>query len=202
MFKLMSRTRQLVRNVYLDLRYTGEFLGGTQQTRFAEQGATDVANSGYLETLAIFRGIVEQDDVLVDVGCGKGRALVSWLHLGLKNQLVGVELDEIVADATRRRFRRYPQVEIVTGSIVENLPRHGTLYFLFNPFSSSVMRDFKNRLESVGNDESVRVIFHGCQGVSVFRGDDRWVESELRVPELSKRKPTYLFSWSGRGELT
>jgi hypothetical protein len=189
---MLSRIKRVLRNAFLDYRYAGEFLGGTERTRFANQGATDIASSNYLETITIFQDIVRPDDVLVDVGCGKGRVLVSWLHLGLKNKLIGVELDDQVGADTRRRMRGYANIEIVTGSVVDKLPREGSLYYLFNPFGPEVMSQFKSALESARSEHGVRVICHGCQGLRIFGEDEKWHQREIKKPGLSKG--TYLFS--------
>src|SRR4249919_4103205 len=75
-----QRFRRLSRNVVIDLRY-GPFLGGTVSTRYRHEGAHPVGNSDYLVLRAIFEGRVQDGDLLVDVGCGRGRVLNHWLGL-------------------------------------------------------------------------------------------------------------------------
>jgi hypothetical protein len=52
------------------MRY-GRPLGGTIKTRFAHLGAYDTANADYKDLAKLFAHL------LVDVGCGKGRA-INW----------------------------------------------------------------------------------------------------------------------------
>ena len=62
----------------MDLRYGG-LLRGTLPNRFLHLGAHHAANTPYFILPIIFDGIIHDDDVLVDVGCGKGRVLNWWL---------------------------------------------------------------------------------------------------------------------------
>ena len=91
---------------------------------------------------------VEESDVLVDVGCGKGRVIISGLGRGFTNRIVGLELDEDVAAATRKRLTSYPNVTVLTGDAVENLPEDGTLFYLFNSFEQPIVTRFKARWSS------------------------------------------------------
>ena len=79
-------------------------------------------------------------DVLVDVGCARGRVLNYWLSRALPNRLVGIELIPDIAARTRGHLRRYPQVEILTGDAVALTPADATVCLLFNPFGGPVVR--------------------------------------------------------------
>jgi len=95
----------VARNMAMDLRY-GALLSGTIKSR--RSGASNVANSQYSVLPPIFDGRIGRDDVLVDVGCGKGRVINWWLSRGLRNRIVGIELEPEVASATAKRLARYP----------------------------------------------------------------------------------------------
>src|SRR5256885_3685560 len=105
----VALVRKKVRSAALDVRYRG-LLNGSIPTRYAHLGAMEVASTDYDAMGAIFAGVIRASDVLVDVGCGKGRVLNWWLSRGYTNEIVGLELDEEVAEHTRRRLRRYRQV--------------------------------------------------------------------------------------------
>jgi hypothetical protein len=87
--------------------------------------------------------------VLVDVGCGKGRVINYWLARGYRNRIVGLELGPDVADSVRRRVKSWPNLAIVTGDAVDNLPRDGTIFYAFNPFASGVMSRLKAGFEAL-----------------------------------------------------
>ncbi|MEJ7639236.1 MAG: class I SAM-dependent methyltransferase, partial [Singulisphaera sp.] len=70
----------------------------------------------------------------MDIGCGKGRVLNFWLERFPNNRIIGVELDDRVADRTRRRLERWRNVKIITGDAVAALPAEGTIFWMFNPF--------------------------------------------------------------------
>jgi SAM-dependent methyltransferase len=129
----------------MDLRY-GAFIGGVRKTRLAEFGAHDTANSDYDVLPHIFRDRVRASDMLVDVGCGKGRVLNWWLDEYPTNRIVGIELDSQIAASTRQRLRRFENVAVITGDALDILPPKGTIFYLFNPFDEDVMRKFSRRL--------------------------------------------------------
>lgn len=135
------RLIRLARNIAFDLRY-GAFLGGVIATRYENAGAVNVANSDYAVLPQLFDRLIEEDEVLVDVGCGKGRVLNWWLRFYPRNRLVGIELDAEVAAKTRHRLRRHPQVEVYSGNVLDLFPEEGTFFYLFNPFDRTVMRQF------------------------------------------------------------
>jgi len=104
------RLVRLARNIVFDLRY-GAFLGGVIPTRYLGTGAVNVANSDYAVLPHLFDRLIEHDDVLVDVGCGKGRVLNWWLRFYPHHRIVGIELDGEVAEKTRHRLRRHSQFD-------------------------------------------------------------------------------------------
>lgn len=154
----------------------GGFFGGTQKTRYGHLGAHDTASSFYFVLSRLFgKYPVKESDVLVDVGCGKGRVISWWLRKGYKNRIIGIELDEIVAERTRKTFRNFRNVEILCGNAVESIPEGGTLFYLYNPFNAAVMNEFKEQLKNacVRSDE-VRIYYVNCEFLDVFRGDGYW----------------------------
>lgn len=167
----------------MDLRF-GAFLGGSIRTQFREQGACDTSNTDYGVLPHLFQHVsVTENDVLVDVGCGKGRVINWWLSRGIRNQIIGVELDPIIADATRRRLRRFSNVSILAGSILNLLPSEGTLYYLFNPFEPWVVMAFRDTIiERAVNPVSVLFYNFTNEQIAPFREDDRWTVTRITVP--------------------
>lgn len=166
--------RAKMATAFLDLRY-GRLLCGAQETRFAEAGAYAISNSSYAAVRHLFFGRVKPFDVLVDVGCGKGRVINAWLAEGYANRMIGIELDAGVAERARARLGRFPNVSIITGDIVANFPDEGTLFYLFNPFDAQAMMRFKDRLKGSVSRRSmgeVTVIYYNCHHVEVFEKDE------------------------------
>ena len=176
---MYSRLKKLLRNLYFDFRFSGRFLGGNKSTPHSDRGAYNTVNTDY-DILPFLFGKVDiaPDDTLIDVGCGKGRVIVYWLSRGLRNRLVGIELDREVADATKAQFRKSGNVEILCGDVNEIDPggRPGTrqIYYLYSPFDRSVMERFEARLGRAARDRDVVVIYHRCEYLDVFAATERW----------------------------
>ena len=128
----LDRVERL-KTLITDWRLMGRSLGGVLPSRFAATGSRGVQSTSYRVLPQLFEGRVRDDDVLVDVGCGRGRVLSWWLRQGYRNRMIGLEIDEEIAADTSRRLARYPRLSIVSGDAVENLPDAGTLYFLALP---------------------------------------------------------------------
>lgn len=166
---------RLARNIAFDLRY-GAFLGGVIPTRYIRAGAINVANSDYGVLPHLFDRLIEEDDVLVDVGCGKGRVLNWWLRFYPRNRIVGIELDDEVAEKTRHRLRKRLQVAVYSGNVLDNFPEEGTLFYLFNPFDRVVMRKFLDRFfesRSQRRPKSRKILYYNCVHGDLFVDDVR-----------------------------
>jgi SAM-dependent methyltransferase len=178
MLRLVHRIVRLARNVVVDLRYGG-FLGGNRASRYRDRGALDAVNSDYGALAAMFDGLIRPGDVLVDVGCGRGRVLNYWLGHYPGQRVIGLELDEQLAAETRARLRRFPNLEIIAGDALENLPRDAGLLFLYNPFEEPVVRRFAARcLEVYAGRKELRIVYYNPLFLNVFKEDPRWIVDE------------------------
>jgi SAM-dependent methyltransferase len=180
--RAVQKVGRMAHNLYWDLRYGG-YCGGYQRSRYEDCGglATQSTEYGQLKLLFDQDGVtIRASDVLVDVGCGKGRVLNYWLSRGWRNRMIGIELDPAIADQTRRRLQPYPNITIVTGNILDTLPLDGTLFYLFYPFTTPVMKRFKDRLAQQSRArDSVRILYYNCADIDVFQNDTAWEVTEL-----------------------
>jgi SAM-dependent methyltransferase len=157
--------------------------GGIKHSPFAHLGAYATQSMDYAQLSYLFSRNdlpIRESDVLVDVGCGKGRVLNYWLGRGVRNRMIGIELDEAVAAATRRRLARFANVEIIQGDATEVLPEDGTLFFLFNPFGPDVLKRFGERLK---HRRGIRIIYWYSLHAEIFRDDPWWSVRPLRTGE-------------------
>jgi SAM-dependent methyltransferase len=187
LMKLVSRFNRFRRNYFFDRRY-GAFIGGVKKTPFASQGSTDTANVSYEELRYLFlRDVVRPSDVLVDVGCGKGRVLNWWLDRYPGHRIYGLELDAEVAAQVAARLADYP-VSIVTGDARETAPDDGTLYFMFNPFNAEIMADVVEMLKKKaanlpsGAARPLRVVYHNCLHLHLFEYDPECRVTPIPMP--------------------
>jgi SAM-dependent methyltransferase len=182
---VLRRGPTIARNLLRDLRY-GRPLGGTIKSRYAAAGARDVGNADYGDLAILFAAAgVARGDVIVDVGCGKGRPINWLLSNHRENRIYGIELDPTVSAATARRLRRFENVTILTGDATALLPPEGTLFYLFNPFDEAVMRRFVAALADLppaGRER--RVIYYNYKHLELFRDDARFGVREIAGPTL------------------
>lgn len=187
--KRIALARRKTWNILLDLRY-GAVLRGAVEARYPDRGAYGMHSTPYDALASMFPpGTVADTDVLVDVGCGKGRGINWWLWCGHRNRIIGVELDPDLADRTRHRLRRHGNVSIICGDAVENLPSDGTLYYLYNPFEASTVRAFRDRLAATADHPgAVTIYYYHPLHLAVFEEDPRWEVIDRR-PVLPKFWP-------------
>ena len=182
MSKLFHRGVRLARNVLLDLRF-GAFLGGAAKlSPCAHLGANQSNNSDYGMLDQIFKDQINASDVLVDVGCGRGRVINWWLSRGLKNPIYGLELDPDLARKSSIRLRRWQNVSILAGSALDNLPSNATLLYLFNPFNEQVMTEFRDRVFERCEDKArLKILYYAPEHLSVFEADARWSVQRIEL---------------------
>ena len=174
--------KSIFRNLLLDLKYGGT-LAGSKKTVHMKTGAYEVTNVQYEFLPHIFGDNIKPDDVLVDVGCGRGRVINWWLHTRPNNRIIGIELDEETATSTRKRLSRYSNVTILCGDAVDLLPPEGTVISLFNPFNGDVMTRFKNRLYEVFKGRTPPTIYYYAPvHINVFKEDPNWSVEERELP--------------------
>jgi hypothetical protein len=170
-----------ISNLLFDLRYGG-FSGGTVRTKHESLGACDTDNTSYRALAYLFKDIsITPTDVLVDVGCGKGRVINWWLSRRIGNPIIGVELDEEIAAWTRRRLRKYRNVTILQGNALTLMPLPGTIYYLYNPFTEPVVRQFKEKLEQA-SASNIRIIYFNNLHAHLFQNNPGWEVKSISVP--------------------
>lgn len=182
------RLLQIVHNACLDFKYGRRFLAGVTQTPFADIGALETGNSDYAELPVLFGDLIKESDVIVEVGCGKGRVFNWLLSCGYRNRMVGVELTPEIANLCRNRLRSFKNLEIITGDVAANIPDDGTLFYLYNPFRERMMAAFTDSLKNsyLRNKRDIAIIYSNCWLLSMFEQDASWsvtpINANLRHP--------------------
>ena len=94
-----------------------------------------------------------QNLTFIDLGCGKGRALLVAARLGFK-QVIGVEFAHELAGNARKNLgvMRIPNAAVVEADAAEyRFPDSDMVVYLYNPFSKEVMEKvLENLRESLG----------------------------------------------------
>lgn len=167
-------SREYLFDLLIDLRYSRKCLKGNLKTLYKHLGANDVYHTKYSAMPLIFRYVpISKGDVLVDIGCGKGRVINYWLCRKLKNKIIGLELDKDVAKMTKKNFARWKNVTIIQGDAIENLPKDGTIFYFYNPFSEEIVQKFEEALAQNYKNKPITIVYYNPKSVHVFR-NSRW----------------------------
>jgi ubiquinone/menaquinone biosynthesis C-methylase UbiE len=167
---LTTKIFKQVQTAVNDLRF-GAILRGNVSSKYSHLGAVGTENSDYNLLSVLFEHRIRPGDVLVDIGCGKGRVLNSWLDHHSSHQIYGIELDPTIAEKTRLRLRHYNNVKILSGDACLLLPDEGSLFYLFNPFDAAVMGRFIGAIlkkPKATNGLLRRVLYHNCLHLELF----------------------------------
>lgn len=164
-----------VRNVGTDLR-RGEWLG---RPPVVGAGTT---NSDHRVLEQVFDGRVRGGDVLVDLGCGRGRVLSTWLRAFPGHQIFGVELDPKLAERTRERFAGRSACRVIEGDAVTSLPPEGTLFYMFNPFDRATVERLRDALEATTPSEPpVRILYSNPRHADLFEQRSGWCVDRVEL---------------------
>lgn len=176
--------KRVIRNLHIDIKYAGRFLGGSIDTRYADLGAYHTVNTDYALLDRVMPQIIEPDDVIIDVGCGKGRVIAWCLSQQLSNLIIGVELDPDLARDAGRRFKKYKNVQIISGNILESFPANGTLFYLYNPFNEVVLQKFTDLiLNNLNPKRLTKIVYHNPEYLHLFRENKLFDIEVLAVSE-------------------
>lgn len=163
-----------MRNGLVDLRF-GRPLSGRVPTRFEHLGAADMVNSDYGALRQVFGDWARADDVLVEVGCGRGRVLNHWLQHRPGQRAIGIELDPGIGRQTAHRLRHQADCEVRVADATQWLPDDGTLFYAYNPFDREQVEAFADLLEARPvSTPALRLLYVNPRYVSVFEERPAW----------------------------
>lgn len=171
--------------LFYDFKIAKRTLGHTVYTDC--KGANPAQSISYYYLNELKKNIkYSDDDVFVDVGCAWGR-LIGYMRIKTKiKNFIGVEVNESVAEFARNTFSNDKNVKIIVGSILDEFPREGTIYYLFNPFDEKVLKSF---LENIEKDikGTIRVLYLHPVYCDAFKNRNGWT-----LTEIIKLKPKHM----------
>ncbi|MBR1828453.1 MAG: class I SAM-dependent methyltransferase [Atopobiaceae bacterium] len=132
----------------IDLSVCGTSLAGPEKSRFKHLGAHDSTPTPYFILDELFSHYsFDRTSHLLDVGCGTGRALAHFVRAGFPGRATGIELDPILAARTQRWAKRYPNLSVIEGNVLDvDLSLYSDFY-LFNPFDQGILQQFIELVE-------------------------------------------------------
>lgn len=106
------------------------------------------------------------DYTFIDLGCGKGRALMLASETPFA-RILGVELDPDLAAAAQRNlaiWTRTPhacsQIEAMEGdALAFTLPPGALLLYIYNPFNDHILQQLLKRLHELGSDSPIDILY-------------------------------------------
>ena len=104
------------------------------------------------------------DDVVYDLGCGKGRIVCHFAQQRVR-KVVGIEISDVLceiakANIQKLRNKRSP-VEIINADVLTADLSDGTIFYLNNPFGERTLRSvLRNIVESHGVNKTTATIIY------------------------------------------
>lgn len=145
------------------------------------------------------------DDVLIDVGCGKGRMLCLFARRGLKT-CVGVEHDPrlaaaAIANVGRARGLKTPiDVRVQEAALADYTD--ATIVFFYNPFGAEPMERCLARIREShsAHPRPIRFIYVNPIAEQVFHRAASWLKRvrTFEVPYKRRRDPSTVAIWETR----
>lgn len=172
-----QRVWDCLKNLCMDLRYSGRYLGTPIQNGSADYRNTTSSEYDVIESL-FSKVEVTPSDIIVDVGCGKGRVLNWCLRRLKKNSIIGIEADQAVARKTAESFKKYSNISVIEARIEDKLPE-GTIFYLFNPFGMKTMCQFLTLIDEKINNggfPSARpiILYHNATCIDLLSDSKKW----------------------------
>lgn len=121
-----------------------------KKSKYKDLGAYGTESTCYTWLKTIFKSFpLNKDDVFVDVGCGEGRVLTYLYLRKFRGKMIGIELDEEIAQIAAQRTKKCDNIHIHHGNVLEKgeLFKDATAVYLFNPFNEQILISFIEMIE-------------------------------------------------------
>jgi precorrin-6B methylase 2 len=199
---------QLAHEMFWERRFRARTGGWNPIKDSACADATCYEGTPYLMLIEVFRHLrLRTNDVLVDVGCGKGRVLRMALHCAV-GVAVGVELDAGFLEAARSNLEgsgsdsdRY---SLFHGLVQDFNFDSATVLFLFNPFGAKTMREMLDRVAASlrRRPREVRIVYVNPVEEAVLaetpwlRRTEVWLRNAWPDNRFRPERPHVVSFWS------
>jgi len=154
-----------------DARFNVKTGGVIPQTELDVDDKTWINASAYVPTSPVDfdegmldSGLVYEDTSFIDIGCGKGRALLMAAAFPFR-RIVGVEFSASLAETARDNIRRFTGPRACKDMSVETMdatkyvfPDGPLVVFMYHPFDEKVMTPFERHLAKLVREEPSRRI--------------------------------------------
>jgi len=183
--------RQLLR-LKIDLATQRTFLAG-EIPSIDKDNIIKTVSTNYEELEVIFfeYSKLDENDIIIDVGCGKGRVFNYLLYKGLRNKMIGYEINSVVGEKTKKRLKRFKNVEIRCENIFDDFPKEGNIFYLYNPFKEAMITEFMQRILAV-SDRNPVILYNNPIHLEIFNNGN--FSCQLFEIPVSRYGYTYTFA--------
>ncbi len=138
-------------------------------------GGTGSQSTHYLFLARVFSHVpLSPSDVLMDVGCGKGRALAFLIGKKVPCRLLGIEHNADVGAIAADWTKRYAQASIIIGDALQYDYAACTVICLARPFLPKTFLAFIAHLESVLTHPVRLVYWYDQESVWMLKNRPGW----------------------------
>jgi SAM-dependent methyltransferase len=174
---------EIIENLWIDLSIQRRFCGGGAIISIDGRNIIhNTVNAKYSVINDIFFKYfsIQEKDVIVDVGCGKGRVFSYLLYKGMKNRMIGYEINQLVGLKTKKHLSKYKNVEITAENIFDNFPVDSNVFYIYNPFNGPMMEEFKESIWKIKQNNPV-ILYLNPECIDSFN-DTRFVNEIVEIP--------------------
>lgn len=116
--------------------------------------------SRYQPLVEILRKVpFSREDVFVDVGAGKGRAMIIASNAGY-TKVKGIELSRpLYIKASKVLEKANLNYELINSDILDyEISKEDSLFYIYDPFADNILEAFLNKLNS--SEQKGRILYH------------------------------------------
>jgi hypothetical protein len=173
--RIVNRVAIILRDLYIDFAIQKRLIGNkTIKSINPDRGISKWQNTSYdaLNHMLLESGRfkIKPNDVIIDVGCADGKPFNILLYHGVKNMMIGYEINVVRALKVKQSLKNYPNVHIICDDIFEDFPTTGTIFYLFNPFGEELMKKFVQNIFSLKSLNPI-VVYNNPLHADLFNGE-------------------------------
>lgn len=122
------------------------------------------ANYWVLELLLKESIGLSSNNIFIDIGCGKGRVCFVAEKVGYK-KVIGIDLDaELIQNAIDNGHKINSRVEFINCNALDyNFNNREAVYFLFNPFSESILKQVLIKIKENSHSKTLIIYMNPTQ---------------------------------------
>ena len=114
------------------------------------------------------------DDSIIDIGCGKGRAIAYLLSHGYNCKITGIEINPEVAAVAREWTKPYPNVEIIEGDAFGLDYNDYNVLYMYRPMDTGAFICFVELLEETLTHDIKLYYYVDIQSGFYINGRNGW----------------------------